>query len=84
MNETDPPPGMGQAAFMLMFALVSRMKAKGLLTDEDVRVMVDEATLGLEEQGLLVHPDIKGAHLLMEMLLHASLGLGPPPSISEP
>lgn len=82
MNE-PPPKGMGEAAFILAFTLISRLKFKGILDTEDIRVMIEESTLALEEQGLLGDPDARSAHALLEMMMRVHLGLGPPPGFDS-
>jgi hypothetical protein len=73
------PEGMGQAAFLLMIGLLSRLRARGLLSDDDLRTVMDEATFSLEQFGGLSVPELKGAHSLMEALLEIFSGSPPKP-----
>ena len=77
------PSGMGAAAFLLMIGLISRLKANGLLSLEDGRLIIDEAMLALEQTSSLTIPETKGAHGLMQALLAILEGAQHPPTPSS-
>ncbi len=68
LGDVPIPEGMGVASFVLMNGLISRLLAKGILSTEDAKLIIDEAMLGLEERGGLSVPELKGAHALLSAL----------------
>jgi hypothetical protein len=74
------PPGMGAAAFLLMIGLLSRLKARGILETDDLKMIADEAMLSLEQFGGLSVPELRSAHSLTSALMDIFSGAAHPPT----
>jgi transketolase N-terminal domain/subunit len=75
MTEQAPigTDGIVIATQTLMVTLLSRLKAKGILTDEDLSLIIDEPRLGLEQMGL-TDPSVRAAHGVLGQILDVALG----------
>jgi hypothetical protein len=73
---TDSPvgnDGIIAAHLALTIGVIAKLKARGLLSDDELTDIIDQATLGLEEQGL-TEPTRKAAHANLVSLLAIFLG----------
>lgn len=69
----DEGEGLALAAFVLGFAMLTKMKAKGLLTTEDVRSILEAALSQMETPPASTHPGSPSARVLLDGLAQVLL-----------
>jgi len=74
----DTTPGAGYAALSIAIRLILCLRAKGLLTREDVRLLLDAALTDLERVSIYAdHPALPEARRLVEAAMAQLLRPGP-------
>ena len=65
---------MTGATLAMFIGLFGKLKARGVLTGDDLADIFDQATLGLERIGVHGNPGVMGAHTILSQLQTIVLG----------
>lgn len=62
------------ATLAMFIGLFGKLKARGVLTGDDLADIFDQATLGLEQIGVHGNPSMMGAHSILSQVQAIVLG----------